>query len=102
MMHSNTNSKSSPSRALLGRELGLFLKEAPAALLMAVPLELLFRQISLWKQQGKAILYAGHNAAELEAVCDRLVLLGDGESRILERSEIPDFEALLSRWISNA
>ena len=27
-------------------------------------------------------------------------LLGDGKHRILERKEIPDFEGLLSQWIS--
>ena len=40
MMHSKTNLKATPSRALLGRELRLFLKEVPAALLMAVLLGL--------------------------------------------------------------
>lgn len=78
----------------------ILLLDEPCIGLDVAAQELLFRQILLWKQQGKAILYAGHNAAELEAVCDRMVLLGDGKHRILERKEIPDFEGLLSQWIS--
>ena len=78
----------------------ILLLDEPCIGLDVAAQELLFRQIGLWRQQGKCILYAGHNAAELEQVCDRLVLLGDGEYRVLEREEIPDFEELLSRWIS--
>ena len=56
MMHSKTNFKSSPSRALLGRELRLFLKEVPAALLMAVLLGLFcaltFRAMSAGGESG--------------------------------------------------
>ena len=40
MKHSTTKRNSNPSRVLLGRELRLFLKEVPAALLMAVLLGL--------------------------------------------------------------
>lgn len=78
----------------------LLLLDEPCIGLDVAAQELLFRQIETWKQQGRCILYAGHNAAELEQVCDRLVLLGDGEHRVLERSEIPDFEELLSQWIT--
>lgn len=62
--------------------------------------ELLFEQIRRWKQQGRCILYAGHNASELETVCDRLVLLRGQDYRVLERAEIQDFGATLSQWIA--
>ena len=63
---------------------------------------LLFEQIARWKAEGRCILYAGHNAAELETVCDQLVLLGDGEYRVLDRTEIPDFGAVLTQWLTPA
>ena len=78
----------------------ILLLDEPCIGLDVAAQELLFRQIGHWKQQGKCILYAGHNAAELEAVCDRLVLLGDGKHLVLEREEISDLEGLLSQWIS--
>ena len=62
--------------------------------------ELLFRQIALWKQQGRCILYAGHNAEELQTICDRLVLLRGPDYQVLERSEIQDFGATLAQWIA--
>lgn len=63
---------------------------------------LLFEQIVRWKAEGRCILYAGHNAAELESVCDRLVLLGEGEYQVLDRTEIPDFGAVLTQWLTPA
>lgn len=63
---------------------------------------LLFDQIARWKEQGRCILYAGHNAAELEAVCDRLVLLGESTYRVLDRAEIPDFGDVLTQWLTPA
>ena len=63
---------------------------------------LLFEQIARWKAEGRCILYAGHNAAEPETVCDQLVLLGDGEYRVLDRAEIPDFGAVLTQWLTPA
>lgn len=61
--------------------------------------KLLFQQIAQWKAQGRCILYAGHNAAEIETVCDRLVLLHTHESRILNRRDIQNFDATLRQWI---
>lgn len=61
--------------------------------------KLLFRQIEQWKAQDKCILYAGHNAAEIETVCDRLILLHTHESQILNRDEIQNFDATLREWI---
>ena len=56
MMHSKPNFKASPSRALLGRALGLFRREVPAALLMAVLLGLFcalaFRAMSAGGDSG--------------------------------------------------
>lgn len=61
--------------------------------------KLLFEQIQVWKQQGRCILYAGHNAEEIASVCDRLVLLRTHECKILSRPDIPDFGTTLREWI---
>ena len=85
--------------AALG-EPDILLLDEPCIGLDVAAQELLFRQIARWKEQGRCILYAGHNAAELEAVCDRLVLLGNQDAQVLERSQIQDFSATLSQWIA--
>ena len=78
----------------------ILLLDEPCIGLDVAAQKLLFEQIGRWKQQGRCILYAGHNPAELEAVCDRLVLLGTREYRVLEREQIPDFAAVLEQWIA--
>ena len=85
----------------LGRPENLLLDE-PCIGLDVNAQSLLFEQIARWKAEGRCILYAGHNAAELETVCDRLVLLGEGEYRVLDRTEIPDFGAVLTQWLTPA
>lgn len=85
----------------LGRPENLLLDE-PCIGLDVNAQSLLFEQIARWKAEGRCILYAGHNAAELETVCDQLVLLGDGEYRVLDRTEIPDFGAVLTQWLTPA
>lgn len=61
--------------------------------------KLLFARIAQWKQEGRCILYAGHNAAELEEICDRLILLRTHESRTLDRNAIGNFDLTLRTWI---
>lgn len=84
--------------AALG-EPDILLLDEPCIGLDVAAQDLLFRQIDRWKQEGRCILYAGHNAAELQTVCDRLVLLGDGEYQLLERSQIGDFGRTLTQWM---
>lgn len=86
--------------AELGNPENLLLDEPCIGLDIAAQ-DMLFTQIEVWKKQGCSILYAAHNAAEIAAVCDRLVLLGSGRCRILERSEIDDFDSVLHTWIEN-
>lgn len=62
--------------------------------------QLLFERIATWKQEGRCILYVGHNPEEIEAVADRLVLLGQGCSRTVDRKTVPALGALLRQWIT--
>lgn len=88
--------------SLVCAELGspdILLLDEPCIGLDIAAQKLLFRQIERWKAQGRCILYAGHNAAEIETVCDRLVLLHTHESKILTRDEIQSFDTTLRDWI---
>lgn len=88
--------------SLVCAELGspdILLLDEPCIGLDIAAQKLLFAQIEQWKAQGRCILYAGHNAAEMETVCDRLVLLRTHESKILSRAEIGGFDATLRDWI---
>lgn len=64
--------------------------------------KILFQQIEKWKLEGRCILYAGHNAAEIATICDRLVLLRRHEHKVLERAEISSFEEVLQDWIEGS
>lgn len=64
--------------------------------------KLLFQQIHRWKQEGRTILYTGHNAAELTEICDRLVLLRTNEHKVLNRQEIASFDETLQEWIAGS
>ena len=57
--------------------------------------QMLLAQIGKWKQEGRCILYAGHDPEELRAVCDRLVLMNGEHTTVLDPGEVEDLPALL-------
>lgn len=78
----------------LGAPLILLLDE-PCAGLDVASQQMLLAQISKWKQEGRCILYAGHDPEELRAVCDRLVLMNGEHTTVLDPGEVEDLPALL-------
>lgn len=82
----------------LGEPACLLLDE-PCAGLDLQAKELLFSQIAAWKQQGRCILYVAHDPEEIDAVCDRLVLLGENGAAVSDRESIPDLAQFLKSGI---
>lgn len=78
----------------LGAPLILLLDE-PCAGLDVASQQMLLAQIGKWKQEGRCILYAGHDPEELRAVCDRLVLMNGEHTTVLDPGEVEDLPALL-------
>ncbi len=74
--------------ALLGDPEVILLDEPCAALDLGFRAEMADLVLSL-KEQGRTVLYVGHDPAEFCAFCDRLVFFGDSP-RVLERRELAE------------
>lgn len=86
--------------ALLGTP-PLVLLDEPCASLDLAARDELTALVEELKREKRTVLYAGHDPVELERICDRLVLLGNGQYRVLEREEIgQSMEACLRQWLS--
>ena len=73
----------------------ILLLDEPCAGLDAAAQQMLLAQIGKWKQEGRCILYVGHDPEELRAVCDRLVLMTGEKTTVLDADRLSDLPALL-------
>ena len=79
-LSTGTRQKVSLARALIHDPPVLILDEPTAGLDYISTLSLL-DTIKELQQQGKTILYSSHHCNEIERICDRVIILGDGQMR---------------------
>jgi ABC-type sugar transport system ATPase subunit len=66
------------AKALIG-DVKLLILDEPTAAISAREAELLFQRMRELKSRGVCIVYISHRLEEVEAVCDRLTVLKDGQ-----------------------
>jgi sodium transport system ATP-binding protein len=79
-LSTGTRQKVSLARALIHDPPVLILDEPTAGLDYISTLSLL-DTIKELQKQGKTILYSSHHCNEIERICDRVIILGDGQMR---------------------
>ncbi len=76
---------------LFQRRYKLIVLDEPTARLSAYEVELLFRIIQRYREQGITIIYISHRLGEVQQICDRATILRGGRvTATLEREEITE------------
>jgi ABC-type sugar transport system ATPase subunit len=76
---------------LFQRRYKVIILDEPTARLSATEVELLFRIVQRFREQGITIIYISHRLGEVKAVCDRVTILRGGRvSAMLTRDEITE------------
>ncbi len=76
---------------LFQRRYKVIILDEPTARLSATEVELLFRIVQRFREQGITIVYISHRLGEVKAICDRVTILRGGRvSAILARDEITE------------
>ena len=76
---------------LFQRRYKVIILDEPTARLSATEVELLFRIVQRFREQGITIIYISHRLGEVKAICDRVTILRGGRvSAILKRDEITE------------
>ena len=76
---------------LFQRRYKVIVLDEPTARLSATEVELLFRIVQRFREQGITIIYISHRLGEVKAVCDRVTILRGGRvSAVLTRDEITE------------
>jgi len=76
---------------LFQRRYKVIVLDEPTARLSATEVELLFRIVQRFREQGITIIYISHRLGEVKAVCDRVTILRGGHvSAVLTREEITE------------
>ena len=76
---------------LFQRRYKLIILDEPTARLSATEVELLFRIVQRFREQGITIIYISHRLGEVKAICDRVTILRGGRvSAVLKRDEITE------------
>jgi ABC-type sugar transport system ATPase subunit len=76
---------------LFQRRYKVIILDEPTARLSATEVELLFRIVQRFREQGITIIYISHRLGEVKAICDRVTILRGGRvSAILMRDEITE------------
>jgi ribose transport system ATP-binding protein len=65
----------------------LLIMDEPTTVLTRYEIDILFRLMRRLKKQGTTIIYISHKLKEVRAICDRVVVLRDGEVVFTERIE---------------
>lgn len=76
---------------LFQRRYKVIVLDEPTARLSATEVELLFRIVQRFREQGITIVYISHRLGEVKAVCDRVTILRGGRvSAVLTREQITE------------
>jgi ribose transport system ATP-binding protein len=77
----------------------LLIMDEPTTVLTATEIEVLFRVMRKLKDRGVTIVYISHKLKEVKAICDRVMVLRDGEFICLEESSGFAIEEMARRMV---
>lgn len=77
----------------------LLIMDEPTTVLTATEIEVLFRVMRELSEKGVAVVYISHKLKEVKAVCDRVMILRDGEFICLEESSSLGIEEMARRMV---
>jgi ribose transport system ATP-binding protein len=77
----------------------LLIMDEPTTMLTSHEIEILFRLMRSLKERGAALVYISHKLKEVKAVCDRVMVLRDGEHICLEEAAAFEIHEMARRMV---
>lgn len=83
----------------LAHESKILIMDEPTTVLNPAEVKILFRIMASLKEQGVAILFISHKLGEVKGICDRVLILRDGDQVALEETGAMDPDEMARRMV---